>query len=328
MTRDADIRDRILTPRRMRQLADQLDEAIATMRDWGVRIPENSRLPETSRLLRKVAPTDVFPESRTELIEIAHAVRDAQEFVEIGWVLPSEKWKPIHNSLKDAVFGVRGQSFHTAYRFQSELWVGATLSRSRAFTGVRADGEGKNPDFVLWNGNREYLVDVKRPKSMRNPRGFMSDAARQLHPPTSNTRVTSGSPRYHGSALVVDMTDCLSSELRIQFGVGSPDRASVETEIKGLTDKLRRHVFDDSSQRIRRGRRHIFALITFARMTWWSFDDLSQMHSFRYVLPISFLSGRGGTLRNRRARWLARLIDMGMRETGHLDLGRREVTFD
>ena len=126
----------------------------------------------------------------------------------------------------------------------------------------------------------------------------------------------------------MDLTDCLDSELTLRFGTGAPDMEGVKVEFKKLTDTLRKKVFDDRSERIEAPFRHILNVIAFTRATWWDVDDLSQMHSLRYVLPIVFLSRGGNTLRNRRARWLAKLIDKGIGRTGHQDLGKREVTFD
>lgn len=126
----------------------------------------------------------------------------------------------------------------------------------------------------------------------------------------------------------MDLTDCLDSELTLRFGTGAPDMEGVEVEFKKLTDTLRKKIFDDRSERIDAPFRHIFNVIAFTRATLWDVDDLSQMHSFRYVLPIVFLSGGGNTLRNRRARWLARLIGEGIEATGHHDMEKWGATFD
>ncbi len=101
----------------------------------------------------------------------------------------------------------------------------------------------------------------------------------------------------------------------------------VEAKVKRLTYSLRKSVYDDSVRRMRPRRRHVFALITFIRTIWWNLNDLSQMHPLRYVVPISFL-GMGKTLRYWRAQWLAELIHKGIAETGHQEVGRREITFD
>ena len=311
-----EIRDRVLTPQKMGFLADQLEEAIRTMLEWGIRIPPDSRLPGIIRLLRDVASLESFPESSNQRAKIAQAARDAQEFTEIGWVLPSEKLRPLRERLQQAVFGSLEGARDHARQAQSELWTGAMLARSGTFTGVRVAAQGKNPDFVLNNGNVEYAVEVKRPTNPERARDRVSDAAGQLR-----------QHKYHGGAIVVDLTDCLSPDLASRSGRGPPCMDPVEARVKELTNSLREVVFDDSSQRIRPRMRHVFALVTFVRTIWWNLDDLSRMHPLRYVLTIPF-HGRGKTLRYWRARWLAELIAKGIWETGHQDLGCEDVTFD
>ena len=72
--------DRVLTPQRMGRLADQLDEAIRTMRDWGIRVTPDSRLPKIVRCLRELVSEESFPESPSQRALIGQAARDAQEF--------------------------------------------------------------------------------------------------------------------------------------------------------------------------------------------------------------------------------------------------------
>lgn len=321
MEDDTDLRDRILTPHRMGHLAGQLEEAIAAldvtaMSEWQIRIPPDSRLPKIVRLLREVAAAESFPERPSERALIAQAARDAQEFAEISWVLPVDALKPLRPRLQEAVFGTLGQTRHGAYQSQSELWTGAVLARSGALTEVRDVDEGKSPDFILQNGTMQYAVEVKRPSNTARALDLVSKAAGQLR-----------SDRYHGAAIIVDLTDCLGSEFSDLSGRGRPSLDHVEAKIQQLTNPLRKKVFDDSSQRVRVRYRHIFTLVTFIRAIWWDLGDLTQMHPLRYVLVIPFWRG-GKNLRYWRAGWLAELLHKGIRETGHQDLGAREINFD
>jgi len=316
----ADISDRLFTPTRVGDLADQLEEAIRTIGNLGVRVPHNCRLAETARVLGEVAPTDRFAESRDTLIEIAHAVRDAQEFVEISWVLPTERLTPtVQEKLQKAVFGVLGKTGTRPYQYQSELWVGAALLRSGASAEVVNDTQGKHPDFVVRRGTALFPVEVKRPTTIGHARSLVSQAARQLG---SHQR------QYDGGALVVDLTDCLGPDAAIHLDIGPPDLAGIQSEAIKLTSSLHTEVFDGASARIRERRRHMFGVTTFVRATWWDLTDLTQINPYRFVLPVSYLGRPGETERRSLAQWLARLIDRGMRETGHHDLGKREVSFD
>lgn len=315
-TGDVDVTDRRLSPNGMAHLADSLAEAIAKIEEWGIPVPDGSRLQKTVQLLRSVASENAFPEARGDLIEIAHAARDAQELTEIGHVIPVEETlDPVAEALRRTVGGTLGQSPHRAYQSQCELWVGAMLARGGALTGVIENAEHKSPDFVVRNGNMLYAVEVKRPTSLARARTLVSGAAKQL---LSN--------RFHGGALVVDLTDCLDSDLVAAVGPGPPDLRRVQAQIHKQMDVLRKEVYDDSSQRIRGKRRHLFGVTVIARVIWWNVEDLSQMYLTRYIGWISFL-GPAKDLRYWRARWLAELIDKGMREVGHQDLGGREIDF-
>ena len=313
---DPDLHDRILTPPRMGDLADQLEDAIKKIAGWRIRIPPDSRLPEIVRLLRGLASEASYPSSRSQRALVAQAARDAQEIVEISWVLPSKELKPLRESLRNAIFGTLGQTGGSAYRYQSELWTGSMLARSGALTGVRVASEGKSPDFILKNATMEYAVEVKRPSNLSRALDRVSKAARQVR-----------DDRYHGGAIVLDLTDCLGPEHRNLSGRGQPQMDHVEAKVVELTDRLRKTVFDISIRRMRTRRRHVLALVTFIRTMWWNLDDLSEMHPLRYVLPISFL-GEGKTLKYWRARWLAELIHKGIAETGHQEVDEREITFD
>ena len=208
---DPDLRDRIFTPPRMGDLADQLEDAIKTMEGWKIRIPPSSRLPEIVRLLRGLVTEASYPSSRSQRALIAQAARDAQEFAEISWALPSKELKPLRESLRKAVFGTLGQTGGSAYRYQSELWTGSMLARSGALTGVRFASEGKSPDFILKNATMEYAVEVKRPSNLSRALDRVSEAATQLR-----------DDRYHGGAIVLDLTDCLRPEHRDLSGTGQP----------------------------------------------------------------------------------------------------------
>ena len=73
------------------------------------------------------------------------------------------------------------------------------LAHSGTPTGVITTAKGRRPDFVVENGLSRYPVEVKRPAGKVDPRRLISEAAKQ----------TEIGPRYHGGAIVVDLTDCL-----------------------------------------------------------------------------------------------------------------------
>jgi hypothetical protein len=306
----------VLDARRMRDLADHLDDAVRLFRSWNIRVIDVSRLVESARLLRQVSTCGHFPNSGPDLMRVAHAARDAQEFAEISWVLPPQQLKPLADDLQRAVQGQLGVGATQPVQFQTQLWVGAMLAQSGARTGVITGGAGKRPDYIITEGTLRYPIEVKRPTHQLRADSIISDAARQLC-----------GPRYHGSMIVVDLTDCLNPATAARVGNGPPEHEQLQNETIRLSGELHREIFDNKASRLRSGRQHIFALVTFGRAIYWDEDDLSQAHLSRYVASVVYWRRNPSTLRAHRARYLAELIHQGVTAVGHHQLSRTHIDF-
>lgn len=284
----------------------------------GIAISGSSRVAEAVRILRSVTPSGAFSGSHEDLERIAHAVRDAQNFWVIGNMLGPEKLPSVATALRDAVGGDLGVTPHPAYQAQSELWVGAMIAATGTSVGVMPDADKKKPDFVLTNGTMQYSVEVKRPETLHRARRLVSKAAGQLR-----------SSRFHGGALIVDLSDCLNPNSVMHFARSSPIPNFASKEHQSLANRLHQQIIDDSSRRIPERRRHIFGAISFVQRSWWNLDDLSQLHSITQALRIAYLTDGATqkTLRYHRARWLAERIQHGLREVGVEPLGRGEIRF-
>ena len=307
--------DKVLSPERMADLAQGLEEAIAKIEEWGIAVPGGSRLPETAKHLRQVASARSFPESREDLRKIAHAARDAQEFANIRGMLPQQPLAPIVEALSRAVGGTIGGTPHQAYQAQSELWVGAALSSAGVSVGVLTKPSGSSPDYVVRNATKRYAIEVKRIASGGSVGKRVSEAAQQVQ-----------DSRYDGGALVVDLTDWLPSEVTLRFASGPPDLVTPRMPIARRIDQLRKEIFDDRTERIRPRRMHLLAVTAFARFIHWDLTDLSQMHLTRYVAPLWFWRSAKDS-RYDQARWLAELLHSGFRNIGYQDLGAHEIRF-
>lgn len=310
--------EKTLTAERVEDLADRLMEALATIENWGIQVDAIGRLREGERLLREVAAANAFPQSHEDLVEVAHAARDAQEFAEIGWMLPAEPIHPVAIALKDATADETSKpmSHLRPYQAQAELWVGAMLSCAADFVGSPL--RHGRPDYIVRNGDMQYGIEVKRPQGADKIMRRASKASKQLRP---------WNPKYHGGALVMDLTDCLESGLAT-FHPGAPNLEDAQEWIGRRLRRLRRFIYGDSTGRIRSDHQHVFCLVVIARLVHWDLDDLSQIRLTRFIGCLVFPKSPK-TLRGIRTAWLlAELIHRGMQAAGHHDLGGHEIVFE
>lgn len=295
-----------LTPARMGDLADRLEESVEKLRAWGIRVIDAGRLAAAVRLLRKHRRLGSFPGERGELIKIAHAAREAQEFIEISDVVPDDELKPLANSIQQAVQGCPGTMGTRAAQYQSELWIGAMLASSGLTTSVVTATRGRRPDFVVSIGTQLYPVEVKRPDGNLRATRLVREATKQI-----------GGPKYHGGVIAVDLSDCLPADVVVTFGEGPPQDNPAYDEVVRLTGELNSEVFDEKSQTIILGRHAVFCMQAFARTMYWDEADLSKMYLKRLVLSIVFYHKAENNLRGYRARALADALHKGIKAVGH-----------
>lgn len=300
-----------MAPRQMGILAERIEEVVKTLSGWGIRVSSAGRLHEAMRLLRRMSKAGRFPDDRTELKSLAHAMRDAQEFTEIADVLPENRLHPVATDLQRAMGGVLGGAGHEAVQYQTQLWFGACLVHAGASVAVPLDSSRPNADFVIQEGNTRYPAEVKRPKTLGAQR-LVSDAVGQI-------RTTGG----HGGVIMVDVTDCLDPALAIRFGSGPLDLAEPKAVIEECATALDRQIFDGAKRRLRPNREKVFVLYVFGRHVYWDLDDLSTVHLMRSVISTSYWRGSPKTLRGHRAAWLAQLVDRGIKAVGHQEFTPR-----
>lgn len=295
-----------LTPTRMGDIADQLEDSILKLRSWGIRVIDAGRLRSAVRTLRKYHSVGSFPKNRGQLIAIAQAAREAQEFIEISDVLPDEELKPLADNIQQAVKGTPGTARTQAAQYQSELWVGAMLASSGLSTAVVTAAKGRRPDFVVLIGTMLYPVEVKRPAAELDAPRLIREAGQQIE-----------GPKYHGGVIAVDLSDSLPDDLAIRFGEGPPEENPLREALVRLSGELHAEIFDESAQSIRPGKHHIFCIHTFARTMYWDEADLSQMYLKRLVISVVFYHRAENNLRGYRARALQDALHDGIRAQGH-----------
>jgi hypothetical protein len=193
------------------------------------------------------------------------------------------------------------------FQHQSQLWVGAMLTRAGANVGVLVQpGGSKNPDFIIENGTHRYAIEVKRPSGELDAQNIVRKAASQVR-----------SPQYHGGVIVVDLTDCIKVFHRIHIGPAEPDLKQFKTSAWRLLQKLHQEVFDDDPGNLRMRREHLFSLVVFARAAYWDSKSLDYPHLLRHVGTVEYWRRDHRTLRAHRAKWLGELIHRGIEEAGH-----------
>lgn len=289
-------------------MAMWLDEGIAKLRRWGIRVPNSGRLPSIHRTLSYVSERREFPNDPGKLRVVAEAIQDAEEFVRIADVLPDEPLPTLVSDLQQAVGGVLGEEApgsRSHLQYQSQLWVSAMMVSAGAPTGVLVRPTGPNPDMILSNGTLRYAVEVKRPEGELDARRVVQRACRQIR-----------SGRFHGGTIVVDVTDCIDPALVASVIAGPPNMDGLRAAVAVLAKVLHGEIFDDDARRIERNREPVFSLTVFGRGRYWDSHDLSRPHLGRTVASISYWRRDAMTLRGHRARWLSGLIHKGMQEVG------------
>lgn len=305
--------NRELRPERLITVAEHLDEAIGEFRAWGVRIPDNTRLPAISRLLRATASAGAYPEDHSQLTILGDAIRTAQEFIEIANALPVDPIESVRHDLQHAVKGDLSNSEVPGpnLRFQTQLWVGSMLGSPGTPVGVYSRApEGKSPDFILPNGTLKYAVEVKRPNGRLNAQDVIRTAYRQIR-----------EADVHGGVIVIDVTDCIDAGVRYQYGCGDGRPSGVAEAMEALLSDLHTEVFIENRSSIRRGREHVFSLISFCRAMYWDVCRPEYPVLSRYVATVNYWRRDHRTLRAHRARWLGDLIHQGIMGAGHQQLG-------
>lgn len=306
---------RELTPAFVGVVAQHLREVIAEFKAWGVRINSGSRLPATASLLEEIAAAGEYPSDRPRLSVLGDAIRDAQEFVEIANVLPSTPLEVVRHDLNRAVRGNLEPPTRPGvhYQFQTQLWAAAMMGNRAGSVGVLTFRQtSANPDYVLPNGTLSYAIEVKRPNGALDARNVIRKAARQIR-----------STAYHGGVIVVDLTDCLPSQLRLRFGNGRPNQRIVNQELDSLIGSLHREIFSDNESMLRSGREQVYSLLAFARTTYWDESDLSIPYLIRSVGTVNYWRKNENTLRGHRARWLGNLLHEGIETAGHRALDQQ-----
>jgi hypothetical protein len=284
-----------LQPDKWGRLADDLDQAVATLRNRGVSLPASHRLDQASALLRICARARSLPPDALMDGTVVHAFRAALDFIEIARYMPQSLTK---RDLGDYALAVRGsvaedEKERQPYQYQTSLWFGTVLHRAGLNPEVPKTPRKRatpNPDYLVENVLMRYGVEIKRPG---NWRGLQAD-----HLPKALEQLAA----YNApGAVVVDVTDF----------VGAPTYDGFAGAVESLGDRLRDVVWDMDRSVRRPGYALLMGLVVFARGKFATsqLGDILRIANAAYVAR--FRTG-GGTLRDRHAEWLLNKIYDGI----------------
>ena len=291
-----------LQPADLERSISVLEEAIADLRRWGLRVPELGRLQAHLKTLRGVQDAGEFPLDSGRRTVVAHALRDASDFAAIAIALEPARMEAIATELARTMGGTPHQSERgrEAYQFQSQFFCGAVMSAAGVY--LRAStGAGPYPDFVVDNGTLRHGIEVKRPESSRGVERGLRSAATQL-------------AAVDGGMVVMDLSDGLQSDLvlPVQKGEGfhawhsetdSRFRASVRT----VTELVGRRAFSNAT--------HVLSVGFFARGWLWHEVGPSggpALPEFFGRFYVETLAQPAGTLMWHRGEFLCGTFELGL----------------
>lgn len=279
-----------------------LEEAIATMERWGVRVPDLGRLRAHLKTLRGVQDAGEYPLESEPRQRVANAIRDASDFAAIAFALGPGRIEPVLSELKNVLAGTQHQTERERgpYQFQSQFFYGAIMSAAGAHLRC-GRGPGRYPDFVVQNGSREHGIEIKRPESADGVERGLRSAAAQL-------------TAVDGGMVVTDLSDVLQSDLVVPVQHGDGFAAwHAETDsrfcacVRRVRELVARRSFSNASR--------VLSVGFFARGWLWhevgspGSAALPEFHSRFYV---ETLGHPAGTLWWHRGEFLSNTFEAGL----------------
>ena len=290
----------IIPPRPIRAVArdaaTSIEASIASLRDWGVKVPDNSRLHQALDVLNQAASSGLLaPAHRGDQLGL-RALELAYDYADIGATLPLKRVATVRQELEQSLAGSLDPSAvdRSALQLQSQFLVRAAL----VLVGLSPRHPSprprvKSPDLVVENATSEYGIESKRPEYARNVIPRMKDARDQLD-----------SYGLQG-AVVIDAADCLRGF------VGNKD-----TEVERLARSMSAEMFEEG-RGYRPGYSGIIVSGAFARVAWTSDDGESEsMISVHTSSMITVYGQCKNTLQDHRARWLRTALREGLLRLG------------
>lgn len=225
-----------------------LEGSINILKQFGVIIPESSRLHSACATIAGVISHGEFPTDPPEITELVNALEIAEDFSSIASHLPPNRQTDIRLQLNEAVKGTLAalEDDRAPFRYQSQYWIRSVLIDAGLNPTIPLDTTRENPDFLISPLTILYGAEVKRPMYGKNLASNIEKAASQL------------SSYSLDGCVFIDVSDCIREQ-------GSDWANNEVRRYSQVADEL---IWDDERQEHRPGYHHVILVATISRGTW------------------------------------------------------------
>ena len=270
------------------EVISDIDRSLGALRDWGVRVPSDSRLDKARAVLQRAADTGVLvPKHRGDDLGL-RSLELAFDYAAIADTLPPVRVASLSRELRDSLRGdiEPPEAARGPLQLQSQAIVRAAFVRGgvRPMHPTHSPRRGvSSPDLLLDDGTQRYAIEAKRPQEAKNILHRFEEGCAQV--------ASYGLP----GGVLVDVTDCLRSV----------PRADIDDEVRRVALTLYDRVFV-TGQGHKAGYEHIMVAGAFARVAWSCSDDGedSAMVDVHTSSTVGIFAAAPDTDEERRARWI------------------------
>jgi hypothetical protein len=257
-----------LTPHRdfssasCRELVKALDQAVATLEEWGIRIPSQAALHDARQWLANLGDQADIELTASELKETSKHSALAVDLYHISTTLADGSNSLIASELSHVVRGSPSDTT-SVQDFLSQFWVGTLLAQSKLKPEIdaRMGVEGSRPDFLAESGTLQFAVEVKCPKSIKGAVRALSKAASQLR------------DMAQPGVVFVDATYALDIDPFANTSSGTSSRRQFRSANSLLHDQLVAHIEGYShSDKFSR----VALVVTFSRFWSWVLGESAE----------------------------------------------------
>jgi len=278
------------------EVVADIDHSLGVLREWGVRVPDDSRLDKARRVLVHAAETGVLvPKHRGDFLGL-RSLEMAFDYAAIADTLPPRRVAALRRELRDSLSGEIDppEAARGPLQLQSQCIVRAAFVRGGVWPThpTHSPRQGlSSPDLLLADPEAfRSAVETKRPREARNIIARFDEGCGQL--------VDFGLP----GGVLVDVTDCLRHV----------PRAEIDDEVRRVALTLYGRVFKEGRGHLP-GYEHIMVAGAFSRVGWTSNDGedgaIVDVHTSS---AIAIFAAAPDTDQERRARWIRERFQNGL----------------